>query len=62
MTFTFEVNEGGKPVSVVHGAAPAYLEVLKREYSPLRHDAGLEKLTGNGVSLNEHLNSTAAKP
>ena len=60
MTFTFEVNEDWKErvPEVVHEDGTSRAQVLKREYNPRWYDLmeALEKLTGNGVSLNTSLN------
>ena len=60
MTFTFEVNDEWKQRvgEVVHEDGTSRAQVLKREYNPRYYDImlELEKLTGNGVSLNTSLN------
>ncbi|MBT9528873.1 MAG: carbamoyltransferase, partial [Pseudomonas sp.] len=60
MTFTFEVNDEWKQRvgEVVHEDGTSRAQVLKREYNPRYYDMmlELEKLTGNGVSLNTSLN------
>ena len=60
MTFTFEVNDEWKTrvSEVVHEDGTSRAQVLKREYNPRYYDMmlELEKLTGNGVSLNTSLN------
>jgi carbamoyltransferase len=60
MTFTFEVNEGWKArvPEVVHEDGTSRAQVLERQYNPRWYDLmlELEKLTGNGVSLNTSLN------
>jgi carbamoyltransferase len=60
MTFTFEVNEEWKErvSEVVHEDGTSRAQVLEREYNPRWYDLmlELEKLTGNGVSLNTSLN------
>jgi len=60
MTFTFEVNDEWKTRvgEVVHEDGTSRAQVLKREYNPRYYDMmlELEKLTGNGVSLNTSLN------
>ena len=60
MTFTFEVNEGWKERvgEVVHEDGTSRAQVLERRHNPRWYDLmlELEKLTGNGVSLNTSLN------
>ena len=60
MTFTFAVNEGWKErvPEVVHEDGTARAQVLERRHNPRWYDlmVELEKLTGNGVSLNTSLN------
>lgn len=60
MTFTFEVNEEWKTrvPEVVHEDGTSRAQVLEREHNPRWYDLmlELEKLTGNGVSLNTSLN------
>jgi len=60
MTFTFEVNDGWKErvPEVVHEDGTSRAQVLEREFNPRWYDlmVELEKLTGNGVSLNTSLN------
>ena len=60
MTFTFEVNEEWKERvgEVVHEDGTSRAQVLERQYNPRWYDLmlELEKLTGNGVSLNTSLN------
>ena len=60
MTFTFEVNDEWKSrvPEVVHEDGTSRAQVLERQYNPRWYDLmlELEKLTGNGVSLNTSLN------
>ena len=60
MTFTFEVSDEWKErvPEVVHEDGTSRAQVLEREYNPRWYDlmVELEKLTGNGVSLNTSLN------
>ena len=60
MTFTFEVNDEWKSrvPEVVHEDGTSRAQVLERQYTPRWYDLmlELEKLTGNGVSLNTSLN------
>lgn len=60
MTFTFEVNDEWKNrvPEVVHEDGTSRAQVLERQYNPRWYDLmlELEKLTGNGVSLNTSLN------
>jgi len=60
MTFTFEVNEEWKSrvPEVVHEDGTSRAQVLERRHNPRWYDLmlELEKLTGNGVSLNTSLN------
>mgnify|MGYP001308195845 FL=1 len=60
MTFTFEVSDEWKErvPEVVHEDGTSRAQVLEREYNPRWYDLmlELEKLTGNGVSLNTSLN------
>ncbi|WP_312380457.1 carbamoyltransferase family protein [Pseudomonas oryzihabitans] len=60
MTFTFEVNEEWKSrvPEVVHEDGTSRAQVLERRHNPRWYDlmVELEKLTGNGVSLNTSLN------
>lgn len=60
MTFTFEVSDDWKErvPEVVHEDGTSRAQVLEREYNPRWYDLmlELEKLTGNGVSLNTSLN------
>lgn len=60
MTFTFEVNDEWKTrvSEVVHEDGTSRAQVLERQYNPRWYDlmVELEKLTGNGVSLNTSLN------
>lgn len=60
MTFTFEVSEEWKTrvPEVVHEDGTSRAQVLERQYNPRWYDLmlELEKLTGNGVSLNTSLN------
>lgn len=60
MTFTFEVNEGWdeRVPEVVHEDGTSRAQVLERQHNPRWYDLmlELEKLTGNGVSLNTSLN------
>ncbi|MCY1277502.1 nebramycin 5' synthase [compost metagenome] len=60
MTFTFEVNEEWKTRvgEVVHEDGTSRAQVLERRFNPRWYDLmlELEKLTGNGVSLNTSLN------
>src|SRR5690606_15677519 len=60
MTFTFAVNEEWQDrVSVVvHEDGTSRAQVLERRHNPRWYDlmVELEKLTGNGVSLNTSLN------
>lgn len=60
MTFTFEVEEEWKTrvPEVVHEDGTSRAQVLEREHNPRWYDLmkELEKLTGNGVSLNTSLN------
>src|SRR5690606_6517851 len=60
MTFTFEVNEEWKDrvPEVVHEDGTSRAQVLERRHNPRWYDlmVELEKLTGNGVSLNTSLN------
>lgn len=60
MTFTFEVEEEWKTRvgEVVHEDGTSRAQVLERQFNPRWYDlmVELEKLTGNGVSLNTSLN------
>ena len=60
MTFTFEVSDEWKErvPEVVHEDGTSRAQVLERQYNPRWYDLmlELEKLTGNGVSLNTSLN------
>ena len=60
MTFTFEVSDEWKTrvPEVVHEDGTSRAQVLERQYNPRWYDLmlELEKLTGNGVSLNTSLN------
>ena len=60
MTFTFEVSDEWKArvPEVVHEDGTSRAQVLERQYNPRWYDLmlELEKLTGNGVSLNTSLN------
>ena len=60
MTFTFEVSDEWKErvPEVVHEDGTSRAQVLERQYNPRWYDlmVELEKLTGNGVSLNTSLN------
>jgi len=60
MTFTFEVSDEWKArvPEVVHEDGTSRAQVLERQYNPRWYDlmVELEKLTGNGVSLNTSLN------
>lgn len=60
MTFTFEVEEEWKSRvgEVVHEDGTSRAQVLERQFNPRWYDlmVELEKLTGNGVSLNTSLN------
>lgn len=60
MTFTFEVSDEWKTrvPEVVHEDGTSRAQVLERQYNPRWYDlmVELEKLTGNGVSLNTSLN------
>ena len=60
MTFTFEVKEGWEErvPEVVHEDGTSRAQVLERRHNPRWYDlmVELEKLTGNGVSLNTSLN------
>ncbi len=60
MTFTFEVHEEwkGRVPEVVHEDGTSRAQVLERRFNPRWYDLmlELEKLTGNGVSLNTSLN------
>lgn len=60
MTFTFEVNDDWKTrvPEVVHEDGTSRAQVLERRHNPRWYDlmVELEKLTGNGVSLNTSLN------
>lgn len=60
MTFTFEVNDEWKTrvPEVVHEDGTSRAQVLERQFNPRWYDLmlELEKLTGNGVSLNTSLN------
>lgn len=60
MTFTFEVNDDWKNrvPEVVHEDGTSRAQVLERRHNPRWYDLmlELEKLTGNGVSLNTSLN------
>ena len=60
MTFTFEVSDEWKSrvPEVVHEDGTSRAQVLERQYNPRWYDLmlELEKLTGNGVSLNTSLN------
>lgn len=60
MTFTFEVSDEWKARvhEVVHEDGTSRAQVLERQYNPRWYDLmlELEKLTGNGVSLNTSLN------
>ncbi len=59
MTFTFEVSDEWKErvPEVVHEDGTSRAQVLERQYNPRWYDLmlELEKLTGNGVSLNTSL-------
>ncbi len=60
MTFTFEVSDEwqARVPEVVHEDGTSRAQVIEREYNPRWYDlmVELEKLTGNGVSLNTSLN------
>ena len=60
MTFTFEVSDEWKErvPEVVHEDGTSRAQVLERQYNPRWYDlmVELEKLTGNGVSLNTSRN------